>query len=159
MKLYFAVSIVVLGIAHANDSNFKCSRKPDNIPEFNEEMRESFVDTHDIYRLTFAQENQASKMRKMVYDCATEQSAYDAAVQSCETTTFTYRKYLKNDENFYVIDYIEDVADVVSHVGDSWWSEKSRIDGKKPINVYRSSYNISNFANVCYFSLLRKKES
>ncbi|EYC08224.1 hypothetical protein Y032_0067g58 [Ancylostoma ceylanicum] len=157
MKLYLVVSFAILGITHANSDNLKCrGRYFDMIPGFNETMRNKFVDMHNKHRSDLARESQASKMRKLVYDCEIEQTAYDTALQACETTTFTYRKYLKYDENLHVFEKPEGVDDVIKEAIDSWWSENSRIDGEESKNSYTTSYNISNFANVRDVFLLQK---
>ncbi|KAL6741245.1 hypothetical protein Aduo_014518 [Ancylostoma duodenale] len=98
MKFYSVVLVAILGIAHASDNSVNCPQRVHNVPNFEETMRQDFVDMHDIYRSTFAQSNQASKMRKLVYDCKVEQSAYISAVQSRETKPSTNSKNLRYDE-------------------------------------------------------------
>ncbi|KAL6741244.1 hypothetical protein Aduo_014517 [Ancylostoma duodenale] len=107
------VLFVILGIAYAFGDNTECSKKKLG------PMRLSFLRMHNGYRSHLAQERNASRMKKMKYDCDAEKSAYESAKQCLETASPSD----KYDENLHVIDYPEDVSDVALEAGNSWWSE------------------------------------
>ncbi|RCN31284.1 SCP-like protein [Ancylostoma caninum] len=147
MKYFFVVLFTVAGIANG----YKCSQKPG----IDDELRESFVETHNGYRSLlakgrafmqdYADSLPASKMRSLVYDCAAEDSAYQSA-KKCSTTASSTGNY---NENLYVFEDEDGVgASPIVEAVNSWTSEALDLDQAATKNLYRSSYKISNFANV-----------
>ncbi|RCN49741.1 SCP-like protein [Ancylostoma caninum] len=156
---YGKISIiqVLFTVAGIANGEYKCSQKPG----IDDELRESFVETHNGYRSLlakgrafmqdYADSLPASKMRSLrdllnqVYDCAAEDSAYESA-KKCSTTASSTSNY---NENLYVFEDEDGVgASPIVEAVNSWTSEALDLDQAATKNLYRSSYKISNFANV-----------
>nr|AAO63575.1 secreted protein 3 precursor [Ancylostoma caninum] len=138
MKSYLVISAAILGIAYADADYSKC---PQN-EIMNNDMREKVTDMHNAYRSKFARDHQASKMRKLVYDCAIEKGIYESDTK-CEM------KPSMEEENVEVIDGNSDDLTVISEAGNSWWSEILDLKGK---DVYNSVDNTSEIANMAWES-------
>ncbi|RCN50651.1 SCP-like protein [Ancylostoma caninum] len=125
-----------------------------------DKIRNIFWRTHNRLRRQLAQgevtmgngakARQASKMRKMVYNCAAEASARSSAVQ-CRSSAVSLADYA---ENLYVIP-----SNTIEHktaarmAANGWWSEIDThfmLQSDFQRNLYSSSLGIQNFTNMAW---------
>ncbi|KIH62672.1 SCP-like protein [Ancylostoma duodenale] len=78
------------------------------------------------------------------YDCEAENSAYESAKATCSGTASSSDEY---DENLHVVE--GDEVDPLEAIN-SWSSEALDLNQAAAGNLYLSSYNISNFANLAW---------
>ncbi|EPB73211.1 SCP-like protein [Ancylostoma ceylanicum] len=122
----------------------KCKNKRDDWEQYRSQLAQGFV------KMRNGNARQASKMRRMTYDCPAEASAHSSAAQ-CRNAAASSANY---DENFYAINSNTIEHNTAAREAANTWgleiSTRTMPQGDTERNMYSSSLGIPNFANMVW---------
>ncbi|EYC08179.1 hypothetical protein Y032_0067g33 [Ancylostoma ceylanicum] len=118
--------------------------KRDDWEQYRSQLAQGFV------KMRNGNARQASKMRRMTYDCPAEASAHSSAAQ-CRNAAASSANY---DENFYAINSNTIEHNTAAREAANTWgleiSTRTMPQGDTERNMYSSSLGIPNFANMVW---------